>query len=205
KPFQQPYPPIWAAVHSDASVEFAARGNYHIAKNLDTDDVVAGKFDLYRKVWQASGHDGPMPRRFLMRSVHVAPTDEQAHAEAREYAVSGGERVGGGPIAQTRIGWGSNARGMGSDSERADNKARGQTMAQAARDYQFNIDNGLTLVGSPETVIRRLQAGQARMGYDLFCTNHQIGRMPPELVERSIELFGREVIPAFAKMPVGAR
>jgi hypothetical protein len=36
------------------------------------------------------------------------------------------------------------------------------------------------------------------MGYDLFCTNHQLGRMPAELVDRSIELFGKEVIPAFA-------
>jgi alkanesulfonate monooxygenase SsuD/methylene tetrahydromethanopterin reductase-like flavin-dependent oxidoreductase (luciferase family) len=202
KPFQQPYPPIWAAVHSDASVEFAARNNYHVAKNLDTDDVVAGKFDLYRKVWREAGHAGPMPRLFLMRTVHVAPTDEQAHDEAREFVAAGAERVGGGPIAQTRIGWGSHSRGMGRDSERVDNKARGQTMAQAARDYQFNIDNGLALVGSPETVISRLRAGQERLGYDVFCTNHQIGRMPRSMVDRSMELFGKEVIPAFAPVAV---
>jgi alkanesulfonate monooxygenase SsuD/methylene tetrahydromethanopterin reductase-like flavin-dependent oxidoreductase (luciferase family) len=204
KPFQQPYPPIWAAVHSDASVEFAARNNYHVAKNLDTDDVVAGKFALYRRIWNESGHAGPMPRQFLMRTVHVAPTDEQAHAEAREFVAAGAERVGGGPIAQTRIGWGSHSRGMGADSERADNKARGQTMAAAARDYQFNIDNGLAIVGSPETVIERLQAGQERLGYNVFCTNHQIGRMPRELVDRSIELFGKEVIPAFQGVTAGA-
>jgi alkanesulfonate monooxygenase SsuD/methylene tetrahydromethanopterin reductase-like flavin-dependent oxidoreductase (luciferase family) len=202
KPYQQPYPPIWAAVHSDASVEFAARNNYHVAKNLDTDDVVAGKFDLYRKIWHECGHSGPVPRLFLMRTVHVAPTDEQAHMEAQPYLAAGGERVGGGPIAQTRIGWGSHSRGMGTDSERADNKARGQTMAEAGRNYQFNIDHGLALVGSPETVIRRLQEGQQRMGYDLFCTNHQIARMPPEMVSRSIELFGKEVISAFAAKPV---
>ena len=65
--------------------------------------------------------------------------------------------------------------------------------------------DGLVLVGSPETVIRALQAGQQRMGYDVFCTNHQIGRMPSELVDRSIELFGKEVIPAFASATVGAR
>ncbi|MBV8715996.1 MAG: LLM class flavin-dependent oxidoreductase [Chloroflexi bacterium] len=201
KPYQQPYPPIWAAVHSDTSVEFAARNNYHVAKNLDTDEVVAGKFALYRRVWGESGHAGPIPRMFLMRTVHVAPTDEQAHLEARDYVAAGAERVGGGPIAQTRIGWGSHTRGMGADSERADNKARGQTMATAARDYQFNVDNGLAIVGSPSTVIRKLQEGQERIGYNVFCTNHQIGRMPRDLVDRSIELFGREVIPAFAGVP----
>ena len=198
KPFQQPHPPIWAAVHSDASVEFAARNNYNVAKNLDTDEVVAGKFALYRRIWQESGHAGPMPRIFLMRTVHVAPTDAQAHAEAREFVAAGAERVGGGPIAQTRIGWGSHSRGMGTDSERADNKARGQTMAEAARSYEFNGDNGLTLIGSPDTVIRKLQEGQRNLGYDVFCTNHFIGRMPAELVNSSIELFGQEVIPAFA-------
>ena len=200
KPFQRPHPPIWAAVHSDTSVEFAARNNYHVAKNLDTDEVVAGKFALYRRIWSECGHAGPMPRIFLMRTVHVAPTDAQAHEEARQYVAAGAERVGSGPIAQTRVGWGSHARGMGTDSERADNKARGQTMAEAARSYEFNIDNGLTLVGSPDTVIRQLQAGQHKMGYDVFCTNHFIGRMPVELVNRSIELFGKEVIPAFACM-----
>jgi alkanesulfonate monooxygenase SsuD/methylene tetrahydromethanopterin reductase-like flavin-dependent oxidoreductase (luciferase family) len=205
KPFQQPYPPIWAAVHSDTSVEFAARNNYHVAKNLDTDEVVQGKFELYRKVWQESGHAGAIPRIFLMRSVHVAPTDEQAHDEARQYLVTGGERVGGGPIAQTRIGWGSHSRGMGRDSERADNMARGQTMAAAARSYEFNVEQGLALVGSPETVIHRLQDGQQRMGYDVFCTNHQIGRMPPDQVSRSIELFGKEVIPAFSGAPIPLR
>src|SRR5437762_6970236 len=142
KPFQKPYPPIWAAVHSDAAVEFAARNNLHVSQNLDTDEVVARKFDLYRKIWKESEHDGPMPRIFLQRTVHVAETDEKAHEEARRFMATGeigGSGVGGGPIAQTRIGWGSSSRGMGRDSERADDKARGQTMQQAAQSYEFNI------------------------------------------------------------------
>jgi alkanesulfonate monooxygenase SsuD/methylene tetrahydromethanopterin reductase-like flavin-dependent oxidoreductase (luciferase family) len=202
KPYQQPHPPIWSAVHGDASVEYAARNNYHMAKNLDTDDVVAGKFDLYRRVWKESGHAGPMPRLFLMRQVHVAETDERAHEEARHYLGTGGpSRIGAGPIANSRIGWGSNSRGMGRDSLLPHNAQRGETIAKAAASYEFNIENGLAIVGSPATVIRRLQEGQARMGYDLFCTTHHIGRMPAELVNRSIELFGKEVIPAFAPVP----
>jgi hypothetical protein len=54
-------------------------------------------------------------------------------------------------------------------------------------------------------VVRRLKDGYASMGYDVFCTNHHIGKMPPEMVQRSIELFGREVIPAFAPVGAGAR
>ena len=51
--------------------------------------------------------------------------------------------------------------------------------------------------GSPETIIRRIREQQAFVGYDILCTAHAIGRMPQELVTSSIELFGREVIPAF--------
>jgi alkanesulfonate monooxygenase SsuD/methylene tetrahydromethanopterin reductase-like flavin-dependent oxidoreductase (luciferase family) len=198
RPFQKPYPPIWAAVHSDAAVQFAARNNFHVAQNLDTDETVARKFDLYRQTWKECGHAGPMPRVFLQRTVFVAETDELAHQQARKYLVSeGGRRVGGGPLADTRVGWGSNVRGMGRDSERPDDAARGATMEQAQTDYDFQIANGLSVVGSPESVVRKLEEGKKQIGYDIFCTAFPGGRMPKELVEKSIDLFGKEVIPAF--------
>jgi len=200
KPYQKPHPPIWAAVHSDAAIEFAAKNNFHVSQNLDTDEVVARKFDLYRKIWRESGHGGPMPRVFLMRQVHVAETDAKAEEEAREYLVAReGSPVffGGGPIERTRIGWGTNPRGMGKDSDRPDDKARGETIGRASASYEFNIENGLALVGSPETVRRRLEEGKKRIGYDIFCCNHEIGHMPPALVRNSIRLFGKEVVPAF--------
>jgi len=196
KPYQQPHPPIWTAVHSDSSIENAARHGYNMAKNGDTDDIVSEKFDLFRRVWRESGHTHE-PRIFLMRAVHVAETDEKAHEEARPYVATGVERTGGGPIANTRIGWGSNKRGMGRDSEQPDAKRRGEIMQMAVKSYEFNVDNGITIVGSPETVARHIQEVQERMGITLFCTNHQIGGMPNAMVDKSIELFGKEVIPAF--------
>jgi alkanesulfonate monooxygenase SsuD/methylene tetrahydromethanopterin reductase-like flavin-dependent oxidoreductase (luciferase family) len=200
KPFQQPHPPIWSAVHSEAAIEFAARNNYHVAQNLDADEVVARKFDLFRDVWRSCNHPGPLPRVFLQRQVHVAETDAKAHGEARQFLASregGAVPVGRGPLEGTRIGWGTHARGMGRDGERPHDKERGEVIARAAQDYDFNIESGLAIVGSPETVIRRLEAGQQRIGYDIFCTNHEIGRMPADQVANSIRLFGKEVIPAF--------
>ena len=202
KPYQQPHPPIWAAVHSEESIVQAARSNYHLAKNIDTDEVVERKFDLYRKTWRECGHAGPMPHIFLQRAVHVAETDEKAHEEARQYIATGEGRAARGGISNTRIGWGSHPRGMGRDSEAPDAKRRGETMEAAAKSYEYNIEQGLAIVGSPETVIRRIQEGQQRLRYDVFCSNHQVGRMPPALVNNSIELFGREVIPAFSSAPV---
>jgi alkanesulfonate monooxygenase SsuD/methylene tetrahydromethanopterin reductase-like flavin-dependent oxidoreductase (luciferase family) len=200
KPFQKPHPPIWAAVHSDAAIEFAARNNFHVSQNLDTDEIIARKFELYRKIWRECNHPGPMPRIFLQRQVHVAETDEKAHDEARQYLASregGAVPVGGGTLESTRIGWGTHARGMGRDSERPDDKTRGETIAKSARSYEFSIENGLAIVGSPDTVIKKLKESKQRSGYDIFCTNHEIGKMPQAMVRNSIRLLGKEVVPAF--------
>ena len=200
KPFQKPHPPIWAAVHSDAAIEFAARNNYHVSQNLDTDEVVAKKFDLYRKIWRECNHPGPMPRVFLQRQFHVAETDAKAREEAEPWLLGragGAVPVGGGPPEKTRIGWGTNPRGMGRDSLRPDDAARGAAIKKAGESWEYNIENGLAIIGSPETVVRMLEAGKTRIGYDIICGNHEIGRMPRELVMNSIRLLGKEVIPAF--------
>jgi alkanesulfonate monooxygenase SsuD/methylene tetrahydromethanopterin reductase-like flavin-dependent oxidoreductase (luciferase family) len=70
-------------------------------------------------------------------------------------------------------------------------------MRMAAQSFEFNIENGLAVVGSPDTVIEKLEAGKQLIGYDIFAGNFAIGRMPEAMVSASIELFGREVIPAF--------
>ena len=183
KPYQKPHPPIWAAVHSDVAIEFAARNNYHVSQNLDTDEVVARKFNLYRKKWQEFGHPGPMPRTFLHRPVHVAETDAKAHEQARPYVASKAGVPDAGPvligdldlIGKTRVGYGSSTRGMGTDGDRPDDKARGAAIMRATTDYDYAIAQGLAIVGSPETVIRQLQEAQKTIGYDILCTMHEIG------------------------------
>ena len=85
KPYQKPHPPIWAAVHSDVAIEFAARNNYHVSQNLDTDEVVARKFNLYRKKWQEFGHPGPMPRTFLHRAPARQQTKQQCVRPTLQY------------------------------------------------------------------------------------------------------------------------
>ena len=38
---------------------------------------------------------------------------------------------------------------------------------------------------------------QRVIGYDVFCANHRIGAMPSEHAQKSLRLFGEEVISAF--------
>src|SRR5262249_56336748 len=60
KPYQQPHPPVWYAAHSQASLEYAAKHNFHVAQNLDVDEVIAEKFELYRQDWTQYAPPRPM-------------------------------------------------------------------------------------------------------------------------------------------------
>jgi len=190
RPYQQPHPPIWVAAHSPASFEYAAKQNYHVSQNLDVDDVVAEKFELYRRRWRECGHPGPMPRTFLMRAVHVAETDEVARAEAEEPLLVS-RKLGREGIARTRIGFKGN-------EDSPTTRELNRVFEGMSRSYDFWIDNGLALVGSPDTVIRKLNDQHQRLGYDVFCANHHFGPMPAEQSLKSLRLFGKEVIPAFS-------
>jgi alkanesulfonate monooxygenase SsuD/methylene tetrahydromethanopterin reductase-like flavin-dependent oxidoreductase (luciferase family) len=199
-PFQKPHPPIWSAAHSMRAFEWAAERNYDVASNISTDDQMAPKFAHFRKVWEECGHPGPMPRQMLVRAVHVAETDEKAREEIEPYLL---ESMGLGRemITQTRIGMGSDPRGKGMDNTRY-TRGNGAIFAQARKSYDFWVDEGLALIGSPETVARQLEAKQELIGFTVFAANHHIGRMPIELVDKSIKLFAEEVFPAFDR-PTG--
>ncbi len=194
-PLQKPHPPIWAAVHSPQAIDFAAKRGYHMAQNIDTDESMIQKFTQWRQTWKACNHPGPMPRQFLMRVVHVAESDDKAHQQARQYLMEA-NTLGRELVAASQVGFGSNPRGMGNEDTH-DIRERGRIFRECARSYDFWIDNGLALVGSPETIIRKIAQGREKIGYDHFAGKFHIGRMPHPIVESSIKLFGQEIIPAF--------
>jgi alkanesulfonate monooxygenase SsuD/methylene tetrahydromethanopterin reductase-like flavin-dependent oxidoreductase (luciferase family) len=107
------------------------------------------------------------------------------------------QRGEGGPLDRTRVGRGSDASGFGKERDREVNVELLRVFRESSQSYDFSIENGLALVGSPKTVIERLKDGQERLGYTLFTGNHAFGQMPFDLVDKSIRLFGQEVIPAF--------
>ena len=131
-----------------------------------------------------------MPRTFLMRAVHVAETDEIAGAEA-EAPLLRSERLGIEGLTPTRIGFKGNP-----DTIVRSARARGTREQRAS--YDWWIASGLALVGSPETVRRKLAEQHERIGYDVLCASHRFGAIPPEQSLKSLKLFGEEVIPAFS-------
>jgi alkanesulfonate monooxygenase SsuD/methylene tetrahydromethanopterin reductase-like flavin-dependent oxidoreductase (luciferase family) len=200
KPYQRPYPPIWIASHGKPSIELAARNNWNLAQNIDTDDRIAGNIAYFHTLLQECHHQGPQPQIFLQRQIHVAESDEKAREEAEEHLLSARavQRGQGGPLDQTRVGRGSDPSGFGLERDREVNVELLRVFSGSSQSYEFNIENGLAIVGSPKTVIKQIREREERLGFTLLTGNHAFGHMPYKLVEKSIRLFGEEVIPAFA-------
>ncbi|HTE84103.1 MAG TPA: LLM class flavin-dependent oxidoreductase [Dehalococcoidia bacterium] len=199
KPFQKPYPPIWIGAHGKPAIEYAAKNNWNLAQNIDTDERVAGNIEYFHSLRKQCGLDGTPPGIFLQRQVHVAETDEKARGEAEQHLTAARtvQRGEGGPLDKTRVGRGSDASGFGKERDREVNVELMRVFHESTQSYDFSIENGLALIGSPKTIIEKLKEGQERVGYTLFTGNHAFGQMPFELVDKSIRLFGEEVIPAF--------
>ena len=56
------------------------------------------------------------------------------------------------------------------------------------------------VVGSPQTVLEKLSHMQETMGFGSLLLEAQAGAMPHKATMRSLELLGREVIPALKKL-----
>ena len=96
--------------------------------------------------------------------MHVAESDQQARAEAEPQLLKGffGNDAAMKKIAATRVGFGGDPRMTGGERT-PDIEERGRVFGELMKSYDFWIDSGLALVGSPETVIRQLRDQQARL------------------------------------------
>ena len=66
-------------------------------------------------------------------------------------------------------------------------------------DLQFLIDNGMCVVGNPDTCIKQIERTQQAAHLDLFLCMMQFGALPHEKTVHAIDLFGKYVILYFKK------
>ena len=186
-PYQKPHPPIWVGGHSPTSIEYAAKNGYHFAQNLDAEKTMAAKFQMFREKLREYAHSGPSPRTMIVRHVHVAETDALARQEAEPYMLEG--LLGKGGVQR--------ALSLREEEKTPEMLEMARLFLETSKSYDFWIDEGLALIGSPATVARRIREQQELCGHDIFLSGHQIASMPIESIRRSIQLFGEAVIPQF--------
>ena len=107
---------------------------------------------------------------------HIAETDEQAREELWPHHRVMRDRIG------AERGWGPTSRA----------------------EYDREIAAGSLYVGSPETVARKIAATVQAVGASRFDLKYSAGTLPHEKMMRSIELYGREVIPRVRELLTAA-
>jgi alkanesulfonate monooxygenase SsuD/methylene tetrahydromethanopterin reductase-like flavin-dependent oxidoreductase (luciferase family) len=199
-PYQQPHPPIWAGCHSFRAHEFAARNGFGCAQNIETTEDLAERLAFYRKVWAETQPADTRPRSFLMRQVYVDDTDEKAHEVARARF---GNTWGMENRALAHQRYGLDPSGYGREAERPENVARNRLreMLAGPRGYEWGIEQGIFIVGSPDTVVAQVARTSELMGgLGVFCANFEFGNMPFEQARRALQLFGKEVVPEVSSL-----
>ncbi len=177
KPVQKPHPPLWYGVTLPSNSAWPAENHVNIVA-LGLRDNTQAIIRAYRDIRTQKGFDQDGTLAGVSRHVVVADTDEAALAIARRAY----------PRWRQSFRWLFNRHGT---------EPRVIGIYPEAFEGLIALNNGIA--GSPETVRRFIAAEIAANNCNYFVPQMVFGDMTLPEALRSIELFGKEVMPAFAK------
>ena len=180
QPYQRPYPPLWYPTHNPDSVQFAARHGFNFV-GLGPAVAVRALIDGYRQTWRAhrddpdrlSGHVDA-PKLGIMRQIVVAPTDDEALAVARA----------------AHSDWYRSITKLWHDH---DDHSVDELFA-----WETAMQHETLIYGSPTRVREQVGRLIAESGCNYVIGSFAWGTLPHQQALRSLQLFAREVMPAFA-------
>jgi alkanesulfonate monooxygenase SsuD/methylene tetrahydromethanopterin reductase-like flavin-dependent oxidoreductase (luciferase family) len=177
EPVQKPHPPLWYGPHNPETVVWPARNNVNIVSNLPSAGV-RKITDRYRVEWGAAGHAGPLPFMAINRFLVLADSDDEAAAIAeRAYDH-----------------WHTSFYRLWVVHGTAPNNvAYPRTFAEVEQ-------MGYGIAGSPAKVRAMLLAQAEEAGINYLVCRFAFGDLTLAESQRSLDLFTRGVMPAFAGM-----
>lgn len=180
---QRPHPPFLVSAQSEESLRWAAGHDIPFAQIDSLPDQARRDQALYREVQTGHGHP-PTPRLYLMREIYVAETDARARAEGHPYLLQYWDLwnrytqfTRGGKLPDSYDFW------------------RRQAPMLHAMSFDEIVAKDMVILGGPETVadtILRLASQLDLMGLTMI---FKLGAMPYDMIERSMTIFGEEVLP----------
>ena len=188
-PMQKPHPPVWfPGGSSPESVIWAAKRGYTYVNLGALLDLTLELKQVYIDTANEVGFKpGPEHFGYQVRAL-VADTDEEAQEVGRSFLWNAAYRMKGPAEHNDPPGY---------QSREAHNLSRRRAGGPAqAMGYQELQEVGAIVVGSPDTVIEKLAntIKQLNPGYMILIGSD--GNIPHKNVMRSVELLGKEVIPA---------
>jgi alkanesulfonate monooxygenase SsuD/methylene tetrahydromethanopterin reductase-like flavin-dependent oxidoreductase (luciferase family) len=174
RPVQRPHPPLWYGAGSPDSIRWCAQNGVNMV-TLALGERVRQATDLYRAEWQ--GAPEAMPLMGVSRHMVVADSNEEVQALARP----------------------AYARWRGSMAKLWEDRGNGFPLAaHLPLEWDAAEAMGHGCAGSPETVRAFVEREAEVGGITYFVSAMAFGDLPLAAVQRSAELFGRHVMPAFA-------
>ncbi len=198
RPYQKPHPPIWCPSQgSSETIEWAAHPDrkYVYLQNFNPWAAAVKYLNYYRQVAQDRyGYEAASSQMAWGAPCYVADTDEQALDEAREgleYLFNKGFKMPGGMFFPP--GYTSAASMRQIIGAKTSIMAAGRTIE--------NLNNvGMAIIGSPETVRKRLVENHRQLGFSTYVSLLQFGTLSAELTDKNIRLFAKEVLPALHEL-----
>ncbi|MEO6163501.1 MAG: LLM class flavin-dependent oxidoreductase [Candidatus Binatia bacterium] len=183
QPLQKPHPPIYYGATSPDSPAMVARRGWNLALSRQPLANCAKAIERYRAELAELGLG--KGDAIMVRDIYIADTDEQAWREA---------------VPEIMRFW----------QLATDNYWRGETVSEAdltrfTERYAYypggltikRLDEwGTSLIGSPDTVIKKARAMIEIAKPDSLVGMFQFGGLKHEQVMHSLELFGTKVMPA---------
>jgi alkanesulfonate monooxygenase SsuD/methylene tetrahydromethanopterin reductase-like flavin-dependent oxidoreductase (luciferase family) len=196
RPLQDPHPPLWVAATSPDSYRMAGEVGmgvlgFGMAVNAE---VMGRRIAEYRGALSTAtpvgGAKNDNVGLFMM--AYCAETREEAR------------RIAQGPFnwyldetLKSFLGWAGEGQVLPKGYEWYVSVATSQAERAAARNFDYLLDGGMILCGTPDDLIRTIEQFEA-VGVTQMLMGISIGDLAHDDVMRSIELIGEQVIPHFA-------
>jgi alkanesulfonate monooxygenase SsuD/methylene tetrahydromethanopterin reductase-like flavin-dependent oxidoreductase (luciferase family) len=194
RPYQQPHPPIWCPSQgSSETIEWAAHPDrkYVYLQNFNPFPAAIKYLNYYREVAQTRfGYEAASGQLGWGAPVFVGNTDQEAMDDAREaleYVFNKAFRMPPGMFFPP---------GYTSPSSMRQIVAAKSSIMVAQKTVEMLVETGMAVIGSAETVRRRLLECHRQLGFGTFVALLHFGTLSREKTEQNIRRFAAEVLPA---------
>ena len=192
RPYQQPHPPIWVPSQgSTETIEWAAHPDrkYTYLQTYSPFESVVRFLNAYRQVARDHGYTAKPEQVGWAAPIYVGETDRQAIDEARPHVELFFNKLLKFPTTMVLPpGY------MSNESYKRVLKTKSSLLS--GHTIESVMEHDIIIVGSPDTVRKKLAACQAEAGLGNFLGMFQIGSMPHDMTMASMKRFAEEVMPA---------
>ena len=204
RPLQQPHPPVWApGTGSEDTVLWCAERRYPYFYLGLVPSSFSKMQDIYKDAAREQGYEAGPEHFGYMLPVFVQDTDEEARENGRGFleALVGVGRVPLPREYQAPPGYMTFRKAQQADPRAAAVRAtRGGDLLRyghiSDEDYQAMIDENRLVMGSPDTVVRKMREVLSEVQPGVLCMWTNDGSITHDHAMRCLQLIDQEVLPA---------